>query len=295
MIAALQSGLSQVLSQKSCHLKSSMARYLVTGANGFVGQHLTSLLREKNHEVTSLSHDLFYGYEDPLEFHIKNINPDIIVHLAAYGNLAEHEKYLDEIYHGNITATYNLLKATKDIPYKAFINMSSSSVMLSYETMYSACKKATEALCRTFANQFDKRIINVRPFSIYGEGEQQSHLIPRLFRSCLYKEPMKFASYPVHDFVYVADIVTQLIKLAQDSVEWPATEVQVGTGIATSNDTVKRLIEEITGRKAHITDEVAPRPYDTKNWKASADKGWVYFQPTSLVEGLQKTYSSYKL
>ncbi len=267
---------------------------LVTGLHGFVGQHLKTALEEQNITVVGLPHDLFYGYEQAFEKAVKTANPEYIFHLASYGNMRQHTQD-DDIFSANLLGTYNLLKATSSIGYKAFINVSTSSVMLDYQTMYSATKAGGEFLCEAFANRLDKRIFSVRPFSLYGDGEQQEHLIPRLFRSCLYQEPIKLAPDPRHDFVYVKDFVNAIVDIALNATEYATSPIQIGTGVATSNNKLKELIEQITSRKAKITDEAIPYEYDTKDWKADPGNGYVYFARTSLLKGLQEVYKSYKL
>lgn len=268
---------------------------VITGAHGFLGKHLVSLLPQYNIEPIPLPHNLIFEYEEALATRMRGIKPDYIFHLAAFGNMTEQQKDPDSIFSANLLGTYNLLKATKRMNYEAFINISTSSLYLKYETMYSATKRGAEALCNAFSLQYAQPIINVRPYSIYGAGEQETHLIPRIFRSSLDREPLKIAYEPMHDYVYVEDVVKQLIEIALTPVDWPATTVQIGTGVQTSNRKLVELIEQITGKKVHITDEIEPKPYDTDTWKAEPKKGWVYFQTTPLVVGLQKVYESYKL
>lgn len=268
---------------------------LITGAHGFLGKHLSLALAAQKIVPIPLSHNTFFEYDEILEGRLKKLKPDFIFHLASFGNMSEHDKDPDSIYSANLLGTYKLLKATTKLNYKAFINISTSSVMLDYETLYSATKKGAEALCRAFSLKYTEPIISVRPFSIYGVAEQETHLIPRIFRSCLYREPLKISPKPVHDYVFVDDVVRELINIATHSKDWPASEVQIGTGVQTSNAKLVRLIEQITGRKANIVGELESKPFDTDNWKADPKKGWVYFQATPLLEGLQKVYESYKL
>lgn len=267
----------------------------VTGAHGFLGKHLIAALQNTEIEPIPLPHDTFFAYEDVLQNRLDKIKPDYLFHLAAFGNMSQHESDPDSIFHANLTATYNLLKATSKLSYTSFVNISTSSVMLDYETLYSATKKGAEALCNAFATKYDKNIINVRPFSIYGTGEQVSHLIPRIFRSCMFDDPLKLAPDPVHDYVYVEDVVKQLIEIAKNPIDWPTTTVQIGTGVQTTNRKLVGLIEQITGRKANIVGELESKSFDTALWKADPRKGWVYFQNTPLLEGLQRIYESYKL
>lgn len=266
---------------------------LVTGLNGFVGQHLKQALEKKKITVIGIPHDMFYTYEEALPRLIEQYPPDYIFHLASYGNMIDHQDD-DGIIAANLYGTYKLLQATRHINYRAFINISTSSVLLSYQTLYSATKFGAEKLAEAIANKYEKPIVSVRPFSLYGEGEQETHLIPRIFRSCLFGEPLRLAPDPKHDWVYVKDFVQALIAIAISS-DLPSEPVQVGTGHAISNGSVLNYIERITGRAANLVDEIAPREYDTQDWFAHPKNGYVFYSLTSLKDGLQKVYESYKL
>jgi nucleoside-diphosphate-sugar epimerase len=267
---------------------------LVSGLNGFIGHHLKTALEKKNISVVGLPHDLFYKYEMGLQSAVESAQPDYIFHLASYGNMRE-QKYEDDIFSANLLGTYNLLKATKDLPYKTFVNISTSSVLLDFETMYSATKAGAEHLCKAFADNYNKRIITVRPYSIYGEHEQETHLIPRIFRSCLYREPLELAPDPRHDYVFVDDFVSELIAIAQSDSDYLESPIHIGTGVSTSNGKILSLIEGITQRKAKLMGEREGYEYDTTDWKANPRNGYVIYTPVPIEEGLQKVYNSYKL
>lgn len=267
---------------------------LVSGLHGFVGQHLKTALEQKGIMVVGIPHDMFYTYEDQLPRLIEDYPPDFIFHLASYGNMINHEDD-DGIVAANIYGTYKLLQATRHLPYKLFLNISTSSVALPYQTLYSATKFGAEKIAEALANKYDKPIISVRPFSLYGEGEQETHLIPRIFRSCLFGEPLKLAPDPKHDWVYVKDFVNTLVAVSTEDLDIPSDVIQIGTGHAISNGSVLNHIEKLTGRRANLVDEIAPRDYDTQEWKADPKNGYVFYATTPLSEGLQKVYESYKL
>ena len=149
---------------------------LITGSNGLIGSELGSVLAAQDFKVYGLPHE---ELTDPnLSKTIADINPSYLFHLAAYAN---HSNQTDDdmTIASNIVGTYLLLKATKDLDYTAFINVSSSSVYgtkrepmselmtLDTDTMYGASKVSGEYLARAFAKQYNKPICSVRPFSAY--------------------------------------------------------------------------------------------------------------------------------
>src|SRR3990167_11074036 len=95
----------------------------ISGLSGFIGKWLSSAFKTEGHSVAIIDRDF-----DPLvlEVTLKKLNPEFIFHLSAYGNHASQTD-TDQIIATNIIKTYLFLKATKDIPYKAFINFGSSS------------------------------------------------------------------------------------------------------------------------------------------------------------------------
>jgi nucleoside-diphosphate-sugar epimerase len=261
-----------------------MYKIALTGAHGFIGNHLKNKLENDRHKAIAIPHELLYK-EGLYEF-LKNNNPDIIIHLAAYGNMA-FQKEEAKIFDANIIGTWNLLQASKSIPYKAFINISSSSVLLPHETFYSATKAAAERLCNAFIHEHNKPIITARLFSVYGIGEAYHRFIPTVFRSCIQEEPMRLSPDALHDWIYIDDVVNCLI-LAMD---WKHKYIDCGSGIKTSNYEILKMIEKITGKRANIIEKKQMRSFDTIAWPASSFN----FSTISLKEGLQLIYQDIKI
>ncbi len=261
---------------------------LVTGASGFIGSHLVKALEARGDEVMELPRQCLY---DPLALEGDlSFNPDYIFHLAAYGNMSD-QKDLDMIFQANLIGTYNLLTTTKDIPYKAFINVSSSSVLLNHETMYSATKAGAERLCKAFVDEYNKPIVSVRPYSVYGPGEAEFRFIPTVFRSCIKGETMTLDPSPIHDWVYIDDMVTCLLNVADKVDDLKGESVNFGTGFGTSNSMIVELIEEITEKKANIGNLMTMRSYDNSKWVAGPTGK--YMAKTDIREGLEKYYEWY--
>lgn len=266
---------------------------LITGLNGFIGKHLSDYLLKLGHKVAALPRELLID-PDGLKKYINDANPDYIFHLATAGNIyGTHND--DDIFVSNVFGTYNLLSAIRDRSFKAFVNFSTSSVNL-YPTMYSATKLSAEHLCEVTALKYNKPIINIRPFTVYGIGEQEQHLIPTIIRSIKSGEEMKFVNGPVHDFVYISDFIEAVWLVAQNAKKYKGFSIDVGLGEEFKNEEVLTILEGLAGKKANVKMVDQMREYDTLSWKADTkfigEMGWN--PKVSLAEGLKLQYEWYR-
>lgn len=264
-------------------------KVLLTGGHGFIGTHLFNKLVALEHEVYRVPKEVV---REPIALSslFRKFKPELVFHLSAYGNMASQIDST-EMFVANYWDLYNLINYLKDIPYKAFINVSSSSVMLNHQTMYSATKMGGEYLCKAFHDEYNKPIATIRPYSVYGPGEADFRFIPTVFRSCLSGEPFTLVPNAVHDWVYVSDVVDQMLECAEHIKDCQGTSLNVGTGYATRNSEVVKMIEKITGKKANYKISDKPlRSYDNENWVNKM------INPTfiKLEEGLTKYYESIK-
>lgn len=260
---------------------------LITGSSGFLGKHLLKTLKNSGYKTLRISHEFLRLQSDIHRFFDSAPVFDYIFHLSAYGNMGNHSND-EEIIESNILGTWNLLQATKDIPYKAFINVSSSSVTLPHQTIYSATKLGAEALCRAFVDEYQKPIVTVRPYSVYGPEEADFRFIPTVFRSCMTGEPMTLAP-GTHDWIYIDDVIRVLIEYVDNIDKLMGATGELGTGIMTSNKSLVKMIEGITGRKANITEKKQLRSFDNDNWVSNSTIGAALF----LDQGLKKYYEWY--
>lgn len=278
-----------------------MKRCLLTGASGFIGLSLKKKLVNKGHIVKTIPHVLLHN-TDKLKSIISKYSPQYIFHLAAYGNKYNH---IDdwEIINANITATLNLLYATKDINYHAFVNTGSSSEYglknapmsetdsLDTDTFYGVTKASAHMLCRAFSKKYSKPIITTRPFSVYGPEDDENKLIQVAIRSFEYNLPLRLAN-GVHDWIYIDDYISGILKIIRNMSKLKGKAVNIGTGIQSTNHQVIKVLEKIYNKKIKILEIDKVRIYDTNvSWKADnsllKSLGW---QPRyTLEEGLRKT------
>lgn len=278
----------------------------LTGSSSFLGKHLADRFISDGHKVAGIPRELLLSPVD-LEAYLQEIKPNYIFHLASYGNMYD-QKDEDEIFSTNIIKTYFLLKASLKLEYSALINVSSSSVygqksspmnerdILDTETMYGVTKASAEYLVRYFAKKYDKPMVTVRPFSICGIGEQESHLIPTLIRSSLEGKKVNLVPDATHDFVDVEDVVDAMLMLSLYAKDHIGEVFNIGTGTFWTNEQVKDIVEYCTGKDIKTNTVQSLRSYDSLKWVADPTNikmmGW--FPRKDLEQSIKEMVEFYK-
>lgn len=271
----------------------------LTGSSGFLGTHIQLYCDEKGYKVITIPHSIL---SDPsiLKYKLRD-GFDYLIHGASYGNYYDQTDDF-QIVESNIIYIHNLLQATKDIDYKGFINISSSSVYgnkvvpmieldrVEPETLYASSKASSEMIAHSFALKYKKPVISVRPFTIYGPMDNPKHLIPTIIRSIKEDEHIILDPKPVHDYVYVKDVVNGLFHLKDHGNKSPGDRVNIGTGVQHSNMEVLMLIEKLLKKKSHIVERESMRSYDSLKWVADTTYlSYLGFKPKyNLYDGLKE-------
>lgn len=237
-----------------------MGNSYLTGL-GFLGEHLFKKVRP-----TAIPH------QDILSTNFSDF--DYFYFLSAYGNI-NGQVDSQKIMRANIIDPSYTIEQVKDKKFKSFVFMSTSSVKLKHQTMYSRTKRAAEEILLSYMEQYNLPICIIRPFSITGVGEQPEHLIPTLIESCLTGKLMNFVPEPTHDYIDVEDVVDGIISLSTNGARGI---FELGTGVTYSNDQIRLLVEKATGKKANINQVNTLRPYDNEDWVSTNFKsrgyGW---------------------
>lgn len=249
----------------------------ITGSTGFIGSHLSKKL-----EATSIPHDKLSSYKLEPFTHF--------YFCSSYGNLASHTDE-DQIYKANIEDLIDILKQAKNIKFKSFVFLSTSSVMLRTQTTYSRCKRAAEEILLAFMERHDLPVCIIRPFSVTGSGEQAEHLIPTLLRAAATGETINFVPNAVHDWIDVDDLVEGIISLSEHGARGI---YQLGTGKGTTNQEVLNLVEEVTGNKIKINIVDRMRAYDNQEWVSNNYKarGFGWLPKKTLKDSIKEMYES---
>lgn len=238
----------------------------VSGSHGFIGKALVKRLENLGHEVYPLERGL--SVKDlALKLSVKN--PDLIFHLAAYGNHFDQHN-ISTMMEVNINGTSNLLRAAGMFGYRMFYNFSTSSVTLKHQTTYSRTKLCTELMAECY-----ERTVNIRPYSVYGPGEASHRFIPTVIRCLNTGESMSLDCNATHDWIYIDSFLDAMF----------AGHTSIGTGIKTTNLEVVKMLEEISGKKLNFVEKQL-RPYDNENWCAA-----VGVPDIGLFNGLKLIYN----
>jgi NAD dependent epimerase/dehydratase len=306
-----------------------MKKILITGADGFIGSHLTEMLLAEGHRVRALSYYNSFNFWGWLEDIPANKNLEIITgdvrdphfckeivkgidlvyHLAAliaipYSYVAP-DSYVDT----NIKGTLNICQAAREYGNIKVIHTSTSEVygtaqyvpidekhLLQPQSPYSATKIGADAMAMSFFNAFNLPVTIARPFNTYGPRQSARAVIPTVIIQIANKaKKIRLGdTRPTRDFNYVEDTCRGFMELAQ--CEKTAGEVvNIGSSREISIFDTVNLIKELMGSAVEIEgDEQRIRPENSEVFRLCCDNGKISkltgYQPKySLREGLQKT------
>lgn len=301
---------------------------LVTGADGFIGSHLTEMLLEKGYKVRALSYYNSFNYwgwlddvkhpglevitgdvRDPhfCKFITKDI--DIIFHLAAliaipYSYVAP-DSYVDT----NVKGTLNICQAAKENGVKRILVTSTSEVYGTAQYVpidekhpkqpqspYSASKIGADAMAMSFYNAFELPIVIARPFNTYGPRQSARAIIPTIITQIAKgkKEIMLGDLTPTRDFNFVKDTCSGMIGLVQceDAI---GQEVNISSNYEISmRKTLEMIADIMESDVKFIEDAHRFRPKNSEVFRLWGDNSKIKrltgFDPNySLREGLKET------
>ncbi len=301
---------------------------LVTGADGFIGSHLTEALLDKGLRVRALAQynsfnswgwlDDIHG--DRLEVVCGDVrDPDFcrhitrgtgtVFHLAAliaipYSYVAP-DSYVDT----NIKGTLNMLQAARDEKADRIIVTSTSEVYGTAQYVpidekhprqpqspYSASKIGADALAKSFYNAFDLPVVIARPFNTYGPRQSARAIIPTIITQIANGEhEIKVGDLtPTRDFNYVADTAAGFIALAE-APDIEGREINIATGTeVTMQATLETIAQLMDADVTFVTNPQRLRPSKSEVFRLCGDNTLITsltsWQPShSLEDGMRKT------
>lgn len=306
-----------------------MNKVLVTGADGFIGSHLTELLVKEGYRVKALSQYNSFNYWGWLEdvnclksievingdirdpHYCKHITKDVdvIMHLGAliaipYSYVAP-DSYVDT----NIKGTLNICQAALENGVKRVIHTSTSEVYgtaqyvpidekhpLQPQSPYSASKIGADAMAMSFYNAFGLPVTIARPFNTYGPRQSARAVIPTIISQIAAgKKEIKLGDVtPTRDFNYVADTCSGFLALLNSDRTIGET-VNIGSNFEISvGDTLELIRELMNSDIQFITDETRMRPEKSEVFRLWCDNKKIHeltgFVPTfSIRDGLRAT------
>jgi nucleoside-diphosphate-sugar epimerase len=307
-----------------------MKRILLTGSTGFIGSHLRPLLRERGYEVFNLERyvtgrmgrvapyakdtyfaDLTDVYA--LTKAVKDINPQIVIHLGAMTAVAYSYAHPQETIKTNLLGTVNLAEVCTKFPdIEQFIFASSAEVYgvsknkikkesdgeLVSNSPYAVSKLAAEKYLIYLYKAFDFPITIFRPFNSYGRKRDTWFVVERIITQMLKGDTCYLGDpEPVRDLLYVEDQLTAyLYALGNSKAIGEIFNISSGRGVSIGE--LAEKIRDLTRFKGKIVWSTLPkRALDIQVLIGSNEKIKRVLgvpEPIPLEEGLKRSIKYWK-
>ena len=240
-------------------MKLNGKRILVTGSSGFVGKNLVEELKRQDADVLTLTyHDgrrIDIRDQQRVEGiinEIRNIDIDIVYHLAAITSVPFSFENPGETYDVNVLGTLNILELCRSCNADKIVFASSyvygqpqympidEKHPLQPTNPYARSKILGEELCRAYNTDFGLKCIILRPFNIYGVGQSKNFLIPSIIAQLRYGKIELKDPEPKRDFIYISDIIEAYIKAGEFNGDFDVFNIGYGKSYS-----VKEIVDKI--------------------------------------------------
>lgn len=308
---------------------NSRVRVLVTGADGFIGSHLTELLLAEGYQVRALSQYNSFNsngwLEDVAQSQALEIvsgdvrdaafcrriveGCDTVFHLAALIAIPYSYEAPGSYVDTNIGGTLNICQAARDCGVRRLIVTSTSEVYGTAryvpidekhprqpQSPYSATKIGADAIAMSFYNAFSLPVVIARPFNTYGPRQSARAIIPTIITQIANgaREIKVGDLTPTRDFNFVTDTARGFLAIARaEGVEGQELNIATGTEISMA-DTLHEIARIMQSDVRYVTDPQRLRPANSEVFRLCGDstrlRELTGWAPEYLLEeGLRKT------
>jgi UDP-glucose 4-epimerase len=277
-------------------------KVLVTGADGFIGSHLTETLVRNGADVTALAlYNSFdsYGWLDDLpdsvRGQLKLVRGDVrdsafldrimrgqavVFHLAALIAIPYSYAAAQSYVETNILGTVNVLEAARQWETERVVHTSTSEVYGTARTMpisethalqgqspYSASKIGADMMAESYARSFDVPVVILRPFNTYGPRQSERAIVPTVIRQTL--DPgcptiMVGDTTPIRDLTFVEDTAAAFLTAGLADLKF-GQAYNAGSQRAVTISDVLDIVVELSGSSKPIhRDENRLRPQNSE-------------------------------
>ncbi len=272
-------------------------KVLVTGADGFIGSHLTQKLIKDGYDVTAFCiYNSFgtWGWLDTISKQEKDAINVVLGDVRDPNGVRDAMKGIDTVYHlaaliaipfsytspdsyidTNIKGTLNVLQAARELQTKRVLVTSTSEVYgtaqyvpidekhpFQGQSPYSATKIGADRIAESFYRSFNTPVTIVRPFNTYGPRQSARAVIPTIITQLLSgKEEIHLGSLtPTRDFNYVKDTANGFVTIANND-NTIGKELNIATEQEISiGQLAQELITQINPNAKIVTDNTRLRP-----------------------------------
>lgn len=284
-------------------------KILITGADGFIGSHLTEELVRRGNDVRAFvyynsfnswgwidtfepelrkSLDVFAGdIRDPYGVRTAMKGCDVVLHLAALIAIPYSYHSPDAYVDTNVRGTLNVVQAARDLGVAKVVNTSTSEVYgtaryvpideahpLQGQSPYSATKIGADQIAMSFHASFDLPLAIIRPFNTYGPRQSARAVIPSIITQIAAgTDRIRLGDLrPTRDFNYVADTVRGFIAVAESDAAIGEV-INIGSNFEISIGDTVAAIARIMGRTVTIEEDTSrlrpPKSEVERLWAAN--------------------------
>jgi NAD dependent epimerase/dehydratase len=289
-------------------MKIGHKKILVTGADGFIGSHLTEHLVRIGLDVRAfVLYNSFnsWGWLDEVEESVKNSidvfsgdirDPngvraamkgcDVVFHLAALIGIPFSYHSPDTYIDTNVKGTLNVVQAARDLGVERVVHTSTSEVYgtarfvpiseehpLQGQSPYSASKIGADQIATSFFLSFQTPVVVIRPFNTYGPRQSARAVIPTIITQIAAgATKIKLgALHPTRDFNHVSDTVRGFVAVAESDAALGQV-INIGSNYEVSIGDTARLIARLMEREVDfVSDEQRFRPMGSEVERLWAD------------------------
>lgn len=297
-------------------------KILVTGADGFIGSHLTEALVRAGYDVRAFvlynsfsswgwldrcgadvagQFDVFAGdVRDPNGVRKAMEGCDAVLHLAALIAIPYSYHSPDTYVDTNIKGTLNIVQAARDMGVRRVVQTSTSEVYgtaryvpitedhpLQGQSPYSASKIGADQIAMSFHASFGTPVTLLRPFNTYGPRQSARAVIPTIITQIAngQRQIKLGAVHPTRDFNFVADTVSGFIA-ALGADRAVGEVINLGSNFEISIGDTARAIAEVMGVQIElVTDDQRLRPE-----KSEVERLWASNTKARDLLGWQPSY-----
>ena len=276
---------------------------LVLGGNGFIGKHLIKSL---------LEHNLNFISPSKKELNITNNLPDIndidhVYHLIAKCNVSDSWSNFANYHLVNVFGTINTLEFCRrnkcSMTYISGFIYGNVKEMPIHEKIipnpnnpYAFTKYQAEQICKFYANEYKVPIIILRVFNVFGPGQSDDFMIPRMINQFIDKNVNIVNAQsliPRRDYIYIDDVIDAIHKTTKLSNHWSV--YNVGSGVSYSVEDLLKMIQTLLNSKKNYVSNENHRKNEILDVIADITKiynDYKWMPSTSLKDGLLRTINS---
>ena len=284
-----------------------MLKVLLTGSSGFIGQALARRLISLGCEVVEFSSKQGDIADQYVLKKIDLTGISHVFHLAARTFVPDSWQNPEGFYHVNINGTLQVLELCRQNNIgltfvSAYIYGTPKNLPISEEDQvepnnpYAHSKYLAEQLCEYYAKDFGVRVNIIRPFNVYGKGQNNKFLIPHIIHQAMGsgKIIVKDIS-PKRDYIYIEDLLDAIILISKYNKG--CTTFNIGSGYSVSVGQVIDIVQQIRGTTKEVISEKNVRRNEINDVvadisKANRELNW--YPKYSIYHGLEEMIWSTK-